>query len=85
MDVGYERADVACVLRLDAATVAVLECGDDPLHAGRPLVPVTLVDAVIRADVRRTDVGVRQQKLADGGIEGEAVHALPRRVNEHRT
>src|SRR5882672_12336522 len=86
MDVGHERADVARVLRFHAAApaVAVLERTDDALDARRPLVPVTLVDAVVLADVGRADVGMRQQKLTDGGIEGEAVHALPRRVDEHR-
>src|SRR2546422_3704004 len=40
--------------------------------------------AVVPADRRRPDVGVRQQKLADRGIEGEAVHALPCGVDQHR-
>src|ERR1041384_6735071 len=84
MDVGDERADVPRILRDHAPAIAVLERAHDALDPRRPLVPVTLVDAIVGADVRRADVGVRQQKLADGGIEGEAVHALPRRVHEHR-
>jgi len=64
VDVGDERADVARILRDDAPAIAVLERAHDTLDPRRPLVPVTLVDTVVRADIGRADVGVRQQKLA---------------------
>src|SRR6266702_3759640 len=84
MEVCDERADVAGVLRLDLP-LAVLERAHHALHRRGPAVPVAFVDAVVLADRGGGDVGVRQQKLADRGIEGEAVHPLSRGVDEHRT
>src|SRR6185503_2268146 len=51
--------------------------------AGRPLVPVTLVHAVVLPDLGTADVRMREQEFADGGIEREAVHALAGRVDQH--
>src|SRR5213083_2496987 len=79
-----QTSDVARVLRRDASTVPVLEGPHDTLDAGRPLVPMALVHTVVLADVGRANVGMRQQELADRGVEREAMHALPRRVHEHR-
>ena len=51
MDVGDEGSDIARVLRFHTSTVAILERADHALDPRRPLVPVTLIDAVILPDV----------------------------------
>src|SRR5438128_1887560 len=83
VEIRDQRPDVAGVLGLDPP-LAVLEGRDDPLHRGSPAIPVALVHAVVLPHGGGRDVGMRQQELADRGVEGEAVHPLTRRVHEHR-
>ena len=83
MEIGDERADVAGVLGLNFS-IAVLERAHDALHRRGPAVPVALVDAVVLADIGGADAGVREQELADRGVEREAVHALASGVDQHR-
>ena len=61
-----------------------LEAAHGGLHAFVPAPEVALVHAVVLADPGRDDAGMGEQKLADRGIEREAVHPLPRRVHQHR-
>src|SRR5258707_3820882 len=82
MKVGDERPDVAYAQRLPFALEPAILAHEE---LGR-LVPVgfvRVVDREISALVRDTDVRMRQQELADGRIEREAMHALPRGVHQH--
>ena len=67
---GVVRAE-----RLDEAPRPLGPAGEEPLVAG-----------VVAAAARDPDVGVREEELADAGVEREALDARlrPRRVDEHR-
>ena len=84
MEIGDQRADVPAVLRLHHVGHVALEPANGRLHRPIPAPEVALVHAVVHADPRRHDPRMRQQELADGRIEREAVHALSRRVDQHR-
>jgi hypothetical protein len=83
VEIGDERSDVADAERPAPAFQTTVA----PHQLANPVVPMLLVRVVHReipAVVGRADVRVREKKLADRRVEGEAVRSLPRRVHEHR-
>ena len=82
MEVGHERAHVAhvqCLLLSVESAIAPHE------RAGglRPILLVRVVHRQISRPLGDADVGMRQQELANGRIEREAVRPLPRGVHHH--
>ncbi len=85
MEVRDQRADVPGVFLFVLLPVDPLEA---PHHLAIPIGPtrvIALVDAIIFADGRRLRGRVVQSELADGGVEGESVHAVAVAVHQHRT
>src|SRR5665647_2704460 len=82
MKIRNERADVAERQAFDAASVALKVLGV-ALDAEAPVHLIAEVDAEVFG-VGDPDVGMGQQELADRRIEGEAVDAVPGRIDEHR-
>mmetsp|Transcript_7999 Transcript_7999/g.31632 ORF Transcript_7999/g.31632 Transcript_7999/m.31632 type:complete len:421 (+) Transcript_7999:152-1414(+) len=78
MEIADERADVPVRVRaLGLVRAAELQVPHVRLHLGRPLVDVAVVSRVDPlAGVRDLDVVVREDILAGGGVEGEAVDAV---------
>ena len=73
MHVGHHRPHVP--QRVGAAGGGVLARLHVRLAGGIPVEAVALVDGVDLALLGDDDVGVREHKLAEGGVEGEAGHA----------
>ena len=86
VEVGHEGTDVARRVGARGRIVGrlLLHPLDVLLEARLPGVVVALVDRVDVAAVRRGDAGVREQELADGRVEREAVDAVAGRVDEDR-
>ena len=84
VEVRHERADVARRVRPARRRVLGLHPLDVLLQAAAPRVVVALVGRVHAARLGRADAGVRQQELADRGVEREAVDARPSGVDQHR-
>src|SRR4051794_7465854 len=83
MKIADQRPDVAAVLGGDPVTQIAFEPSYCGLHSLIPAMEVALVDAVIAANPGADDPPVRQQKLADGGIEGESMRPLTGSVYQH--
>ena len=81
--VRHERADVARAVRAARGFVFLLQIVEEALGAVVELLPGAFVGRVVFAALRRHDVLVREQELADGGVVGEAVHAVAGRVDHH--
>ena len=84
MEVGDQRAHVAGAVGPPGGVVVHLHPVDVALHALGPLRVVALVGAVDATARGGADVGVGEQELTDARLVGEAVHAIARRVDEHR-
>jgi len=81
--VGDERADVPRTVGSAGLLVLLLDVFDVIPHALLPPQGVSFVDAVIRPALRQADVLMREQKLADAGIERETLHSPARRQHQH--
>mmetsp|Transcript_5490 Transcript_5490/g.21653 ORF Transcript_5490/g.21653 Transcript_5490/m.21653 type:complete len:407 (+) Transcript_5490:72-1292(+) len=77
VEVAHERADVARRVGLGARALRRLGEVDVVLHALGPVGGVALVERVDLALLGDLDVVVAEDELANGGVEGEAVHAVP--------
>ena len=72
----HQRAHVAAAIGARGVLVLHLQPVHVALHAVRPRRGVAFVHAVEVSALRRLDVIVREQELADARLEREAVHAV---------
>ena len=84
MEIRDERPHVPRAVRL-AAVVEPFVLAHQDAHVVVPQLFVRVVHRHVPAVIGNRDVRVREQELADRGIEREAVDALAGRVHEHRT
>mmetsp|Transcript_54632 Transcript_54632/g.111548 ORF Transcript_54632/g.111548 Transcript_54632/m.111548 type:complete len:273 (+) Transcript_54632:488-1306(+) len=82
MHVSNHGADVTHPVLLPGLALAGAHVLEVILELGGPLGAVTLVAGVDLAPGRHLDVGVREHKLAEGGVEGEPVDAIARGDHE---
>src|SRR5688572_4226221 len=85
MHVCDERADVARRERLRIRAVRILQMIHQRALPRRPVGVVAFIHAVdALTGIRNANIGMAEQELTDRRIQREAVHAVSRRIYEHR-
>ena len=84
MEIRNERTDVSQRIGVPVGLPVLLHVFDVPAGSRVPLAHVAFVDAVDLPARWGSDVFVRQQELAETGIECKSVHAVSGRIHHHR-
>src|SRR4051812_17454476 len=83
MKIAHQGSDVAAVLWGNPVGQVPLQSPDGCLHSFIPAAEIALVYTVVLPHPGSNDSGVRQEELTNCWIQGEAVSALPRGIDQH--
>ena len=83
MKIGYEAAYISGRVGPARLFVFCLEIIDQRLGLFIPMVVISLVDTVDLAFFRDADMLVGEKKLANTGVQGEAMDTVPRGIDHN--